>query len=109
MQDLNQQEQRHVRTALRHLRVQMGGWASVAKAVGIARETIEKIANARGMSISLTVAFRTARILGVGLDNLISGQALPGVCPHCGHAPDFDDEVTADQSAPETSGLKLVP
>ena len=72
------------------------------------RETIEKVANAR-LGISLSVAFRTSRILGVGMDALISGQALPGVCPHCGHAPDFDDEDTADQGAPETSGLSLVP
>lgn len=109
MSDLTEREQRNVRTALRHLRVQMGGWAAVAKAVGIARETIEKAANARGMGISLAVAFRTSRILGCTLDSLISGQALPGVCPHCGRAPDFGDEDTADQSAPETQGLSLVP
>lgn len=108
MSDLSQTEQRNVRTALRYLRGKLGGWVSVSKVMGLQPESLKKMAYERTRSVSIRVAFRAAKILDVSLENLLSGQALAKVCPHCGHSRDFDDETTADESSPETSGLKLL-
>jgi hypothetical protein len=109
MSDLNHSEQRNVRTALRHLRGKLGGWASVSKVMGLQPESLKKMAYERDRPVSIRVAFRAAKILNVSLEGLIGGQALATICPHCGHSRDFDDEPTVDETAPETSRLTLVP
>lgn len=117
MTDLDEKEQNHVRTALRYLRRRAGAWAHVAKVLGYQPDTLEKVANARGRSVTASMAMRTARVLGTSVDALIAGQFLPGACPKCGHTPDFADEPTrvdavADDPAPLPpslgGGLKLV-
>ena len=92
--DLDGTEQKHVRTALRHLRLRMGAWAPLAKALHYANDTVEKTVNGR-RPVTAKMAIRVARLAGVGIDDLLDGKYLPGACPHCGHPPDFRDEETA--------------
>lgn len=41
---------------------------------------------ANRIPISPTMAFRVARMAGVGLDDLLAGRyPVKGMCPHCGH------------------------
>lgn len=110
MADLTLTEQKHVRTALRHLRVQAGAWQMVADGVHAAYDTIEKVVNGR-RGVSASLALRVARFCGVSLDDLLEGRYLPGACPHCGHLPDFGDEPTNVDDRPPGAprgGLKLV-
>jgi transcriptional regulator with XRE-family HTH domain len=95
MSDLTAKEQRAVRTTLRFLRLRMGAWQPLAKALHIEEDSISKVANGkRGVTASL--ALRVARFLEINVDALLAGQYLsPRVCPHCGHPPDdFHDEET---------------
>ena len=110
MSDLDEKEQKHVRTALRFLRVRVGAWAPVADALHLAYDTIEKVVNGR-RPVTASLALRTARLAGVSVDDLLAGRYLPGACPHCGHAPDFAEEPTFVEDAPSPTpggGLKLV-
>jgi hypothetical protein len=112
MSDLDKKEQDHVRAALRFLQRRLGTWAPVAKAVNISPTNLVKVV--RGdKCVSLGVAFRTARVLGVMVDDLLVGKFVPpGACPNCGHVltSDFKDENTVAEEAPRPngSGLALV-
>lgn len=88
MTDLTEQEQQYVRTALLFLRRRMMGWAPIAKVLGYQYDTIEKIANARGRAPTGGMAFRVARLVGVPVDDLVSGRFIPGACPKCGYLQD---------------------
>lgn len=92
---LTDREQRHVRTALRFLRFKVGGWQSLADALGVQTDTISKVLRgARGVTAQL--AYSVARLTDVSIDELLSGALLsPRTCPHCGRPPDdFHDEET---------------
>ena len=79
-------EQAHVLVAVRFLRARCGGWAPLVKALGFTRMTLTKPA-------SPAVAFRVARLAGVGVDDLLAGKYPPaGTCAHCGHR----EEVAAE-------------
>lgn len=83
MSDLTSPEQANVRRALTFLRARMGSWSSVAAALNTAPRHVLRIK--AGGSVTATMAFRAARIAGVGVDDVLSGHyAPPGVCPHCG-------------------------
>ena len=76
---LTASEQAHVLTAVRFLRARCGGWAPLVRALGFSRVTLTKGA-------SPAVAFRVARLAGVGVDELLAGKyPPPGTCAHCGH------------------------
>jgi len=76
--DLTRDEVAHVRTAARFLRARMGGWRNVAKALRLST------ASAKG-GASPTIAMRIARLVGVGVDDVLAGRFPdPSVCPHCG-------------------------
>jgi len=110
MADLDEKEQQHVRTALRHLRRTLGGWAVVAKGLRYQYDSVEKV-NRGGRAVTAAMAFRVARLLGVSVDDLIAGRFLPGACPRCGHLPDFADDPTIIDDSPHHApggGLKLV-
>ena len=111
MSDLDQKEQAHVRLALRFLQRRLGKWSVAADAIGSKPATLEKIVFS-GQSVSASVALRTARALGVMMDDLLVGKFLPpGACPNCGHiiTSDFKDENTIAEDAPRSSAeLKLV-
>jgi hypothetical protein len=86
--DLTAREQRAVRTALQFLRLRVGAWGPLAKALRYEWDSIQKVATA--------LALRVARFAGIPVDELLAGQWLSArVCPHCGHPPeDFVDEET---------------
>lgn len=105
MSDLTITEQKHVRTALRYLRNRVGAWEPVADALGFKCDTIDKVVNQRGRSVSPTMAFRVARLAGVTIDDLLEGRFLPGACPRCGHVPDFADESTIVEE-PEQAAIE---
>ena len=80
MSDLTQDEQKHVRTAIRFLRVRCGGWVPLTKVLRFTRSTLQKDAP------TPAVAFRVARLAGVGVDDVLAGRfPSAGTCPHCGH------------------------
>jgi hypothetical protein len=82
--DLTSQEQAHVRTALRFLRIRCGGWAPLAKALGAAESTIANVVRGSD-AVSARVAIRVARFAAVGVDDVLAGRfPPPGTCPLCG-------------------------
>lgn len=84
MTDLTREEQDHVRAALRFMRTRWGGAAMLAKALGCRKSRIGHVLSDESVTASL--AFRVARTVGVGLDDLLAGKYPPeGACPHCGH------------------------
>jgi hypothetical protein len=84
MSDLTKEEQAHVQAALRFLRARCGGWKPLAKALRFTSRTLSAPA-------STSVAFRVARLAGIGVDDLLAGRfPPPGMCPHCGHASDVE-------------------
>lgn len=91
MSDLNLEEQAHVRAALRVLRVRCEGWLAVSKVLGICEDSITHIA--RGAKpVSARVAFRVARFVGIGVDDLLLGKWVPkGMCPYCGHVAEVSE------------------
>jgi hypothetical protein len=95
MRGLTPKEQKAVRTALRFMRLRVGAWVPVAKALHLASDSLEKIVNGR-RAVTAGVALSVAKFADVPFDDLIAGRWLsPRVCPHCGHPPDdFDDEDT---------------
>jgi hypothetical protein len=85
--DLTKQEQANVRAALRFLHVRLGTWEMVAKALRFKRSTI--MDSVSGAVVSASLAFRTARLAGVPVDDVLAGRFPPaGTCPMCGHASD---------------------
>lgn len=96
MNELTSKEQRAVRTTLLFLRVRAGGtWEPVAKALHVEEDTIAKVAHGR-RAVTARLAIRVARLIEVGVDELLAGTHMSSrVCPHCGHPPDdFGDEET---------------
>lgn len=82
--DLTTQEQNNVRVALRYLRLRFGGWLPLSKALRFKDTTLANAANGRVVTAAL--AFRIARLVDVGVDDLLGGKfPVPGVCPYCNH------------------------
>ncbi len=74
------EEQTNVRAALRFLRARFGGWLALARTLGVSRST------AKRADPGPVLAFRVARLAGVGVDAVLSGAfPSPGTCPNCGH------------------------
>jgi hypothetical protein len=96
MSDLTVQEQTHVRTALRFLRARCGGWEPLAKALRFNPRALAQVGG--GRVASATMAFRVARFVKVGVDDLLAGRfPAPGTCPHCGH---YEPPSTATSQEP---------
>src|SRR6185503_7640770 len=95
MSDLTAKEHKAVRTALRFLRLRVGAWAPLAKALRYQWDSIQKVATGK-KAVTPALALRVARFAGVPMDELLAGRWLsPRVCLHCGHPPDdFVDEDT---------------
>ncbi len=82
--DLTPNEQENVRKALAFLRARFGGWFQVAKVLRVNDTTVG--AMAKGRTVTPMIAFRIARIVKVGVDDLLAGKfPEPGTCAHCGH------------------------
>lgn len=110
MSDLTDKEQRSVRTTILFLRGRAGGaWEPVARALHIEEDTIAKVAHGR-RSVTARLAIRVARLIEVGVDELLAGQHMSSrVCPHCGHPPDdFVDEETVVNDQLSVNGLAVL-
>lgn len=80
---LTPDEQDHVRGALHFLRLRLGRWDTLASALKYKTWTLR---NAVRRTITPALAFRTARLVKVPIDDLLAGKfPAPGTCPHCGH------------------------
>jgi hypothetical protein len=76
---LNRTEAANVRAAAWHLRARLGGLRNLAKALELSIPSV-RVTN------SPTMAFRLARLAGVGVDDILTGKyPPPGTCPYCGH------------------------
>lgn len=83
--DLTDAEQHNVRVALRALRHRFGTWAALADVLRYKPDSVKK-ATYGGDRITPTIAFRVARLVDAGIDDLLAGKfRLPGQCPTCGH------------------------
>jgi plasmid maintenance system antidote protein VapI len=93
--DLSDKEQRAVRTALRFLRLRVGAWKPLVKALRYEYDSIQKVAAGK-KAVTPALALRVARFAGIPMDELLAGQWLSArVCRYCGHPPDdFIDEET---------------
>lgn len=82
--DLTADEQGRVLAALRFLRVQCGGWETIAEGTALSVTYLQKVAYGRPPGARL--AMRLARFAGVPVDDILTGCfPPPGTCPHCGH------------------------
>lgn len=85
MSDLTREEQDHVRAALHVLRIRCEGWLAVSKALGVCEDSITHVAGG-SKAVSARMAFRVARFVKIGIDDLLNGAWVPkGMCPYCGH------------------------
>lgn len=84
MSDLTKEEQNNVRVAVRFLRARCGGPQPLAKALRLSLVGIRH--TLAGATASPQLAFRVARLAGVGVDDLLAGRfPPPGTRPYCGH------------------------
>ena len=82
--DLSLVEQEYVRSLIRVLRLRLGNWTSVERALPISHGMRVDVMAGR-YEISTSVAFRVAKAFDVSLHDVLAGRALPpGVCRHCG-------------------------
>ncbi len=82
--DLTIEEQKHVRNALIFLRVKLGG-KSLARLLHFDETTIVHVINEH-RCVSASMAFRLARVVKVGIEDLLAGKwPEPGTCPQCGY------------------------
>ena len=86
---------RRKRNAVRFLRLRVGAWGPLAKALRYEWDSIQKVATGK-RAVTPALALRVARFAGIPMDELLAGQWLSTrVCRHCGHPPeDFTDEET---------------
>ncbi len=88
--DLTNQEQTHVRTAMRFLRTRCGTWQALSKALRLGESTVANIVG--GRTVGPVVAFRVARFAKVTVDDVLTGRfPAPGTCPYCGHLKEATD------------------
>jgi hypothetical protein len=80
-------EHAHTLAALRFLRVRVGNWALLAKALGFEKNTMFNVKKGTN-EVSTNMAYRVSRLAGVPFDDVTSGRyPVKGMCPHCGHVP----------------------
>ena len=81
--DLTKNEQEGVRRALRVLRARYGA-KPLAKVLAADIRTLRGVL--AGSAPTPALAFRVARLAGVGMDDVLAGRYPgPEVCAHCGH------------------------
>lgn len=83
--DLTLEEQEHVRNAIILVRLQFGGWKALAQVLHFDAPTLIHVAKER-RAVTASMAVRLARLLGVGIDDLLAGKYPgDGACPRCGY------------------------
>jgi hypothetical protein len=84
---LSSEEQNHARAALRFLRIRVGSWKKLAKALGFEASTLIGVKKHRAR-VSINLAYCMAKLACVPFDDVTSGRyPAPGTCPHCGRGP----------------------
>ena len=74
-----------VRVALRALRFQFGTWERLSAALRYKADRAKKVSCGRDAVVP-AMAFRVARLVDVGIDDLLAGRCqFPVACPTCGH------------------------
>jgi len=82
--DLSPKEQNRIRVAIRFLRVRLGSWEILARALKFTAPTLIHVCAER-RPVSPTMCFRVARFVNIGIDDLLAGKFhAPGMCPKCG-------------------------
>ena len=82
--DLSIAEQENVRACLRSLRARFGDWRAVERALPVAHSLRVDMMSGR-CEVSVTIAFRAAKVLNASIYGVIAGTALPpDTCMHCG-------------------------
>lgn len=86
---LTAEEQAHTLEALRFLRIRVGTWRVLAKALGFERCTLLNVR--KGVNgVSVNMAYRVAKMAGATFDDVVTGRwPTPGTCPHCGRSGAF--------------------
>ena len=81
---MTKEEHDGVRRAVRVLRAQLGAGA-LAKALHADRKGLRRLLD--GGSATPDLAFRVARLAGVGVDDVLASRFPgPDTCPHCGES-----------------------
>lgn len=82
--DLSLAEQENVRHCLQALRARFGDWRAVERSLPLAHSLRVDMMLKR-CEVSVTIAFRVAKVLDASIYDVIAGTALPaGTCTHCG-------------------------
>lgn len=83
--DLTLAQQEHVRNALHLLHKKTRTWDHLAAILKFEPTTLVHVAHAR-RSVSVLLAFRIARLVGICVEALLAGHYPgPGFCPRCGY------------------------
>lgn len=84
---LTTEEQAHTLAALHFLRIRVGTWRLLAKALGFEMSTLKNVR--KGVNrVSVNLAYRVAKMAGVAFDDVVAGRwPVRGTCPHCGRGP----------------------
>ena len=79
------EQQEHVINALYFLRVKFETWKPIAKLLHFEEGSLADV-RAKRRSVSANLAFRLAKIMGIGIEDLLAGKwPEPGMCPRCGY------------------------
>jgi hypothetical protein len=85
--DISLDEQQNVRVCLRALRARFNTWYTIERALPISHSVLVDLMAER-REVSVTIAFRVAKMLDVSLYDVLAGTAVtPGTCHHCGKEP----------------------
>ena len=84
---LSKEQRVNVMVALRFLRIRVGTWKMLAKALGFELSTMKNVD--KGVNpASVNLAFQVSRLAGVPFDDVVTGKyPVKGTCPHCGRGP----------------------
>jgi hypothetical protein len=94
---LTAKEAANVRAAAHFLRARMGGWRNVAKALRVDLSTAKS-------APTPILAFRLARLVGIGVDDVLTGKYPPvGACAYCGHVAESGEETLGCPSRSATT------
>lgn len=82
--DLTDAEIANVKRAICVMRIRLGSHAALATALGTNAQAL-KDSVSRSRKPSVALALRVSRVVGVPLEDVLSGAWPPeGSCPHCG-------------------------
>jgi hypothetical protein len=95
MSDLTAKEQKAVRTALRFLRLRVGAWAPLAKALRYEWDSSRRSPPGRRRSRQRSRCVSPGSLACRWMSYSRASGSRPGYAAHCGHPPDdFVDEDT---------------